>query len=69
MTGEVRGHIIGHVSNNVISWSWYWKDVQTTFLKKLIIILRRRQLCAKDRYKSKKVDNFSLSQKVGFVCR
>ncbi len=42
-----------------------------TFLKGLMkmIILSRRRSCAEDRYKSKKVNDFSLSQNVGLVRR
>ena len=40
-----------------------------TFLKKPIIILKKRWLCAEDRYKSKKVDDFFLNQNVGIVYR
>ncbi len=40
------------------------------FLEKLIVILSRRESYVKiDRYKSKKVDDISQSQKVGLVCR
>ncbi len=34
------------------------------FLKELINVLRRGRLHIESRYKSKKVDNFSLSQKI-----
>ncbi len=69
MGREVRGYVIYHIIDYIISWGSYQKSMQTTFLKELIIILKRRRSYAKGRYKSKKVDNFSLSQKVGLICR
>ncbi len=70
VSGEAGGHVIGHMSDHVISWGWYWKGVQTTFLKELIIILRRGQLRAKViDIKLKNIENFSPSQNVGLVCR
>ena len=44
--------------------------MQMTFLKKIvkIIILRVEQSRADHRYKYQKDDEFSLSQKIGFVC-
>lgn len=38
-----------------------------TFFKELIIISRRKWPHIEERYKSKNVDEFSLSQKVRFV--
>ncbi len=43
--------------------------MQTTFLGKPIIILKRGQSYVKIRYESKKIDDFSLSQNDGFVFR
>lgn len=43
--------------------------MQIIFFKKLIIILKIRQTYAKDRYKSEKLDDFSFSQKRGFIYR
>ncbi len=34
-----------------------------------MIILSRERLCAQDRYKSKKVDDFSLYQNIGLIYR
>ncbi len=34
-----------------------------------MMILSKKRSCAEDRYKSKKVDDFSLSQNIGFVRR
>ena len=66
----VGGHVMNYVIDNVISKSWYWKGIQTTFLKKLIIILKKGQSYAKViNIKHQKVKDFSLSQNVGLVCR
>ncbi len=54
---EVGGHVIGHVSDHVISWGWYQKDVQTNFLKELMNILNRGQ-SRKEDILGKKVDDF-----------
>lgn len=43
--------------------------MQKIFSKKLIIIWEVKKLYVKDKYKSKKVDDFSLSEKVGFLYR
>lgn len=40
--------------------------MQKSFFKKLINILKRGWLHIKSRYKSKKVNDFSLSQREGF---
>lgn len=53
---ETRGHMIGHVSNCIISSGWYQKSMQTTFLEELMNILNKRQLCKRDIVK--KVDDF-----------
>ncbi len=42
MSEEIGGHVIGHIGDHVISWGWYWKGVQTTFLKELMNILNKR---------------------------
>ena len=43
--------------------------MQITFLKELIITLKKKWSYTKDRYKFKKVNDFSLSQKIRFVYR
>ncbi len=48
--------MICHVIDNVISWGWYQKGVQTTFLEELMNILNGGQ--SRKRDISKKVDDF-----------
>ncbi len=52
---EVGGYVIGHMSDQVISWGWYQKDVQTTFFVELMNILNRGRLRKEDI--GKKVDD------------
>ncbi len=42
---EVGGHVISHISNHIISFGWYHKGMQITFLEKLMnmIVSRRGQ--------------------------
>ena len=54
---EAESHVVGHMSNHAISWDWNWKDVQRTFLKKLMNILNRKQSYKGDI--DNKVDDFS----------
>ena len=66
----VRDYIMIHVISNVMSWACYWKGMQTTFFKKLITILNRGQLRPKIiDIKLQKVNDFSLSQNIGLVCK
>ncbi len=58
VSGEAGGHMVGHMGDHVISWGWYQKSVQTTFLKELKNIFNRRQLREGDM--GKKVDDFFL---------
>ncbi len=53
---EVGGHVIVHVGDHVISWGWYRKDVQMTFLEELMNILNRGQ--SREGDIGKKVDDF-----------
>ncbi len=54
---HVIGHMISHVSSHIISWGWYQKGVQLTFLKELMNIINRGQ--SRERDIGKKVDDFS----------
>ena len=68
--GYIEGYVVSHMIDHIISWDWYQKGVQTTFLKELIIIFKRRQSHIKIiEIKLQKVKDFSLSQNVGLVCR
>lgn len=57
----------------LVTWyqlQFFWNDVQTIFLTKLINILKRRWLSEKViNIKLQKIDDFSQSQKVSFVPR
>ena len=67
MSKKAGGYMISHVSNHVISWSWYQKGVQMIFLKKLINILNKRR--SREENMGKKGQWLFLGQNVGLVCR
>lgn len=52
-----------YIFDHIISFA-FGKDIQTTFLEKLMIIIKIRQLYIND--KCKKLITFSLNQNIGF---
>ena len=70
VNGKVGGYVGGHVVDHVISWGWCQKGMQTTFLGDgENDDLNGRTITCSSYKSSKKMMTFSLSQKVGFICK